>query len=1386
MTELSGPLRSSSELPPELKTNVLLVDDSPANLTTLRAVLEDIDQNLVDAHSGEAAIERALSEDFAVILLDVVMPGIDGFETAKRIRGNARSRYTPIIFLTANDVERADFERGYALGAVDFLVKPIMPVVLRAKVRGFVELSLEKERARREANQLRLLVQATTDYAIFMLDPDGRVVTWNAGAERLKGYKPHEIIGLHFSRFYPPDANERRWPQHELETARREGRFEDEGWRIRKDGTQFWANVVITALYDESGNFKGFSKITRDLTERKRMEEHARSLAEETSARRAAQEEQERLRVTLASIGDAVISTDEQGRVTFLNSVAENLVGWTEEEATSRALTDVFHIVNEETREPVENPALRALREGSVVGLANHTILISKDGTQRPIDDSAAPIRDANNNVVGCILVFRDASEQRRAEQHRNARLAVTHVLNQAEAVQDGTRGVLRSVCESLAWDVGFMWILNDEGTALECRQSWHRPDVPVEDFETASCNRTFEKGKGLPGRVWKSGKPAWIVNIREDTNFPRLASAITYGLHSAIACPIAVGHTLGVIEFFTKRIREPDADLLEMIGTIAGNVGQFIERKAAENELRQSEQQLADFFDNASVGLHWVGPDGAILRVNRAELELLGYAANEYIGHNIAEFHVDADVICDILRRLTAGEHLHGYEARMRCKDGSIKDVLINSNVLWEDGRFIHTRCFTRDVTERKAAEAALRESEARFRQLANAMPQLVWTARPDGKIDYLNRRWTEFTGLPDTVSNEGWEPLLHPDDAPLAGERWAASVTSGVPFEMEIRLLDHRQQSYRWHLIRTAAVHDDAGRVVRWFGTGTEIHEQKRAEESSRFLAEASAALAGVVDYQSTLQKVAKLAVPYFADWSAIDFVEHGGLRRLAVSHQDPEKIQLAHELVRQYPPDLHAKGGATAVFRTGKAEMLSDISDDLLQAAARDERHLALIRSLGLRSYVCVPLIVSGEPMGMFTFATAESGRRYTEADLSLAMDLAHRAAVAVENTQLYQALRDTDRRKDEFLATLAHELRNPLAPIRNSLQILKMPRLDPETIERSREMMDRQVQQLVRMVDDLLDVSRVMRGKIDLRKERVELASVVARAIETAQPLIEAQTHELTVSLPDESLPLNADPVRLCQVLGNLLTNAAKYTDQNGRIRVTATRDGDEAVLRVLDNGIGLASDMLPHVFELFVQADHSSTKAQGGLGIGLTLVKNLVEMHGGAVTAHSPGLGQGCEFVVRLPITKQNRVVSQEREVQEARPKNTGHRLLIVDDNRDAAESLALLLRLLGHEVQVAHDGAAALRLLATSRPDLVFLDIGMPGIDGYEVARRIRNTPGNEKVVLAALTGWGQMEDRRRTAAAGFNHHLVKPPEPKALEELLSGLTVNRDQRMTE
>ena len=355
-----------------------------------------------------------------------------------------------------------------------------------------------------DAEQLRLLIEATTDYAIFMLDPEGRVATWNPGAERLKGYKSDEIIGQHFSRFYPQDAIDRGWPAHELQAARAEGRFEDEGWRIRKDGSRFWANVVITAVHDESGAFRGYGKITRDLTERKRAEDTAIRHAEEAAAHRALEEraelvqaQREQLRVTLASIGDGVIATDLDAHVTFMNSVAVNLTGWAEGEAIGRNLEEVFRIVNEETRAKVANPALRALEEGAIVGLANHTLLISKDGIEHPIADSAAPIRDERQSVNGSVLVFRDVSKERRSELHRNARLAVTQLLNAASTIDQASRGLLQIVCDSLGWDVGIYWGVDESREHLDCKHSWHRHGLPVQEFEEESCSRRFAKSEG-------------------------------------------------------------------------------------------------------------------------------------------------------------------------------------------------------------------------------------------------------------------------------------------------------------------------------------------------------------------------------------------------------------------------------------------------------------------------------------------------------------------------------------------------------------------------------------------------------------------------------------------------------------------------------------------------------------------------------------------------------------------------------------------------------------------------------------------------------------------------------------------------------------------------
>jgi CheY-like chemotaxis protein/nitrogen-specific signal transduction histidine kinase len=395
---------------------------------------------------------------------------------------------------------------------------------------------------------------------------------------------------------------------------------------------------------------------------------------------------------------------------------------------------------------------------------------------------------------------------------------------------------------------------------------------------------------------------------------------------------------------------------------------------------------------------------------------------------------------------------------------------------------------------------------------------------------------------------------------------------------------------------------------------------------------------------------------------------------------------------------------------------------------------------------------------------------SGRVHGAADVSLAKDLAGRAATAIDNARLYRDVQEADVRKNEFLAMLAHELRNPLAPIRTAVHLLRMTGSSTPESKWAHDLIDRQLQQMVRLVDDLLDVSRITRGKITLLRETVDVALVVKHAIESSRPLIESQRHTLTVALPEEPLLVECDLTRLAQVFSNLLNNAAKYTREAGRIWLTVAREGDEAVVRVRDSGMGIPADMLAKVFDLFIQVDHSIDRSQGGLGIGLTLVRQLVEMQNGTVTALSDGPDQGSEFVVRLPVVTeaplaQHVAVGDALAGQPAAPL----RILVVDDNVDGAESLAMVLRLSGHEVALAHDGLAAMDTALHFRPRVVLLDIGLPGIDGYEVARRLRRVPGLDGILLVAITGYGRDEDRALTQQAGFDLHLVKPVDATVL-----------------
>ena len=538
-------------------------------------------------------------------------------------------------------------------------------------------------------------------------------------------------------------------------------------------------------------------------------------------------------------------------------------------------------------------------------------------------------------------------------------------------------------------------------------------------------------------------------------------------------------------------------------------------------------------------------------------------------------------------------------------------------------------------------------------------------------------------------------------------------------------------------------------------------ERSKRAAAEEANRrlaFLARAGAVLGHSLDYSVTARDVVKLAVPTLAD-----------LAVLAQRESGTGNWSVLHAYDRGGEPGLEELTGLEQFpgeWRIAIDQVLS--TGDLVSLSSAAEGHGA-----SGPGAIVLPLRARGQTFAALAFSREPSSRWFTAADTTIAEALASRAAIALENARLYKDIEQADRQKNEFLSMLAHELRNPLAPIRNSVAVLRMHRDRAPEAAWAQDVIDRQVSHLVRLVDDLLDVSRITRGKIRLEFEQVEVATIINNAVETSRPNIEAGGHQLEVQIPDSPIWISADQARISQVLANLLNNAAKYTPDGGLIRISAALERDEVVFRVRDNGVGIPPEMLAKVFDLFTQVDRSLDRSQGGLGIGLTLVQRLIEMHGGRVEASSAGPGQGSEFVVRLPASTAPQTHRETDQSQEAFAALGRLRILVVDDNVDAADSLAKLLRLGGHQIRIAYDGTAALEAAETFRPQAVVLDLGLPGIDGYEVARRLREDGANSATLLIALSGYGRQEDIDRSGEVGFDHHLVKPVDYEALLRIL-------------
>jgi PAS domain S-box-containing protein len=1098
--------------------------------------------------------------------------------------------------------------------------------------------------------------------------------------------------------------------------------------------------------------------------------------AELAQANVALRHEREMLRITLASIGDAVMVADTEGRLTFLNSVAQTLTGWNEE-AVGRPLAEVFRILNEQTRQPAENPIAKVIASGHVAGLANHTVLIARDGRERAIDDSAAPIRDRNGKVAGAVLVFRDVTQQRQAE--RISRFLASIVESSDDVI-----------------------IGKDIGGVIT---SW---------------NRAAERLFGYPAAE-AIGRPVAILAPPDRADeMPAILARLQQGeqIEHFDTVRRAKNGRLVPISLTVSPIKDAEGRVIGA-SKIARDIS---ERKKAEEALHAEKERL-------HATLTGIG-DAVIVTDSESRVTMMNPVAQALTGWNEGAIGRPLEEVFRIINEQTR-QPVESPVSRV-VREGTVvglanHTVLITRNgtetpiddsgapVRNPAGEIVAVVLVFRDVSaHRREAE----ERRRRLDQLSEAERRL------DAELEAVTR-------LHDLSSR-----LMVADDlrAALGDVLENAIVTSGADFG-NIQLYDPdsdaleivAQRGFGQDFLdyfRRVQV-DEGSACAQAMQSGERIViedvELDPAYEPHRPIA----AAAGYRAVQSTPVKSTTGAIlgmlsthfrrphrPSERDQQLLDLYAHHAanflerLRYEQALREQAELLDLAHDAIIVRTTEgviTFWSRGAEQMYGWPKETVLGKVTHSLLQTkfpsplpeidaeladrgwwdgtlthTRQDGRPIVVASRWTVRQSASRKAAVVLEINNDIT-ERMRVERERDERAAELAVALAKRTEEVRRAENAEQLLREADRRKDEFLAILAHELRNPLAPLRNALELLRLTGADDKPLtEQARDMMERQVSQIVRLVDDLLDVSRITQGKLQLRKERVELTDVLNAAVEIARPIIDASAHELTVAMPPQSIHVHADPVRLAQVFSNLLNNAAKYTEKSGHIWLTAERRGNEAVVSVRDTGIGIAPEHMEQIFKVFSQMVPALERSQGGLGIGLSLVKGLVEMHGGTIDARSGGLGKGSEFTIHLPIVDVPVEAAPKPGGGETADSGPRFRILVVDDHRDAANSMAMILRrIMGHDVRTAYDGLEAVQTAAAFQPNVVLLDIGLPKMNGYEVARQIREQPRDGKVALVALTGWGQEEDKRRSLEAGFDHHLTKPVGIAALEKLLTALT---------
>ncbi|MGE3771285.1 MAG: PAS domain-containing protein [Gammaproteobacteria bacterium] len=843
------------------------------------------------------------------------------------------------------------------------------------------------------------------------------------------------------------------------------------------------------------------------------------------------------------------------------------------------------------------------------------------------------------------------------------------------------------------------------------------------------------------------TGRPLAVPDLREDPRFRQHALDSTPHLAAYLGVPLKVcGQSIGAVCVMHDTVREWTAAEIELLSELADAVGKLIEvasnAELSRLSLERTEGRLRRLALDAPLVVFQTLPDGSLLYANPYTEEFVGQPQSRLRGMGWVDFvHPEFrdDALAQVRQVIETGK-AGGFELPVRRADGAFRTVHVRAQpVRGGTGEIEYWSGIGIDVEERKQAEAQMRTSQNMFRLALDAGQLGFWVWNVATNEVAFDGHWAQIVGyeLDELAGNiDTWIDLVHPQDMPRVQATLNAHLDGRTEYYETEHRLRHRDGSWRWVLDRGRVVERTPdGRPLRALGTHADITARKEAEHALQ-------------RSEGRLQLAMGIAAVATWDSDLVSGVTHWSKSYHTLFGLDTDTRPLCPSMLwQQLVP--------------------AEDRERLFAEWSRAEREQDVFR--------CEHRIQRPEDGRLLWMDTA--GRFFFDAHgraervVGVCVDI-------TERKQSEAVLQESARRKDEFLAMLAHELRNPLAPIVNAVELLRGAAARDEQVAKARAMIERQTNQLVHLVDDLLDVSRVSRGRIVLQKAPISLGDVLLQAVETMRPQIDARGHRLSFQLPERPLHVDGDFTRLTQVISNLLSNAAKYTDAGGHIEVAlevrASGDDEHAVIRVRDNGRGIDSHTLNHVFELFFQADNSLDRAEGGLGIGLSLVKRLVEKHGGRVTVHSAGRGHGSEFVVRLPLLKDPVQPAAPAHARAASPR-PATRILLVDDNRDATDSLAMLLQMHGHDVISAYEGRSALDLATREQPSLILVDIGLPDIDGFEVARRLRADPRTAGSTLVALTGYGQPEDREKSRDAGFDHHLVKPAAADVILGLVTG-----------